>query len=241
MRAGVMAAELLEIVDRRRTATREQATPAKVRLQSVASWNPENFAREQIRRLVRQVFFSSAPQPKRHVLFSAVEPGADLGSICLRVAQTLAMETSASVAVVGSIPQDADTLGSCLEDASDDSSDGSMLLRKMAMRLASNLWLLPDQSANASHNSVSVAGFFGGLRNEFEYSIVQAPPAGESSRATEMAKAADGLILVLSAQHTRRASALRVKQMMEEAEVRILGTVLTDREFPIPERIYRRL
>jgi Mrp family chromosome partitioning ATPase len=56
-----------------------------------------------------------------------------------------------------------------------------------------------------------------------------------------MARVADGLILVLSAQRTRRATALKVKQMLEEAQVRILGAVLSDREFPMPERIYRRL
>jgi Mrp family chromosome partitioning ATPase len=56
-----------------------------------------------------------------------------------------------------------------------------------------------------------------------------------------MARLADGLILVLSARHTRRAAARRIKQLLDEARVQLLGTVLTDREFPIPERIYRRL
>src|SRR5258708_13697834 len=56
-----------------------------------------------------------------------------------------------------------------------------------------------------------------------------------------MGQLADGVILVLSAQRTRRVTARNVKEGLERAEARILGTVLSDRDFPIPERIYRRL
>jgi Mrp family chromosome partitioning ATPase len=56
-----------------------------------------------------------------------------------------------------------------------------------------------------------------------------------------MAQFADGIILVLSAHRTRRAMARKIKETLEAAQVRILGTVLSDRVFPIPERIYRRL
>jgi hypothetical protein len=35
--------------------------------------------------------------------------------------------------------------------------------------------------------------------------------------------------------------ARKIKETLEGAQVRILGTVLSDRVFPIPEEIYRRL
>ncbi len=54
-----------------------------------------------------------------------------------------------------------------------------------------------------------------------------------------MAHAADGIVLVVSAARTRRATALKVKNDLNG--VRLLGTVLCDREFPIPRGIYRRL
>jgi Mrp family chromosome partitioning ATPase len=56
-----------------------------------------------------------------------------------------------------------------------------------------------------------------------------------------MAQFADGIILVLSAHRTRRVVARRIKEVLEETKARVLGTVLTDRVFPIPEGIYRRL
>jgi Mrp family chromosome partitioning ATPase len=56
-----------------------------------------------------------------------------------------------------------------------------------------------------------------------------------------MAQFADGIILVLSASNTRRVVARKIKEMLDATHARVLGTVLTDRIFPIPERIYRRL
>jgi Mrp family chromosome partitioning ATPase len=89
--------------------------------------------------------------------------------------------------------------------------------------------------------SAALHSFFSEIRREFEYSIVQGQPAGESSMTTEIGQVADGVVLVISAQRTRRASARKIKEMLEAAQVRLLGTVLSDREFPIPEGIYRRL
>jgi Mrp family chromosome partitioning ATPase len=56
-----------------------------------------------------------------------------------------------------------------------------------------------------------------------------------------MGQLADGIVLVLSAERTRRVTARNMKDRIEGAHARVLGTVLCDREFPIPEKIYRRL
>lgn len=240
MRVEVMsAAGLLGMADERRVATTDRVEPAAAKLQSISPWNPETFAREQIRRLVRQVFFASAPRAIRQVVFSAVEPDADIETICLRVGEALAVETPADVAVVGASPALASGFDACLHDSRDHPSDGSTPLQGMATRLRGNLWLVPDEIAPAKGTSLPT--FLSDVRREFKYSILLGQPAGESSVTAEIAQAADGLILVLSAQRTRRAAALKIKQMLEQAEVKILGAVLSDREFPIPERIYRRL
>ena len=241
MRAAVISAGILGMADERRTAAAEKTAATQPRLQSIDSWNPKDFAREQIRRLVRQVFFSSEPQPARQVVFSGLEPGGYVGSICARVGEALAMETSADVAVVGTQLEDLDRAASWVEDARNALRNESTPLRRMGLRLRKNLWFIPDEMVQVNVNSASLHSFFSDVRSEFEYSIVQAQRAGESSGTTETARVADGLILVVSARRTRRASALKIKQMLEEAQVRILGAVLSDREFPIPERIYRRL
>jgi Mrp family chromosome partitioning ATPase len=79
------------------------------------------------------------------------------------------------------------------------------------------------------------------IRREFDYSIVVGSATEESDDAMAMAQFADGMILVLSAEHTRRITARKIREAMDAAQIRLLGTVLSDREFPVPAGIYRRL
>lgn len=241
MRAGFMSAGWLGIAEEKRAATQERAAPTKTRLQSIDGWKPENFAREQIRRLVRQLFRVSASLSARQVIFSALEPDTDIQAICMRVGQALAIETSADVAVVGGMPEEVAGLERYHAEPDYDLRDRNSPLRRTATRLGRNLWLVRVDMTPEKDKSAALHSFFSEIRREFEYSIVQGQPAGESSITTEIGQVADGVVLVISAQRTRRASARKIKEMLEAAQVRLLGTVLSDREFPIPEGIYRRL
>jgi Mrp family chromosome partitioning ATPase len=51
----------------------------------------------------------------------------------------------------------------------------------------------------------------------------------------------DGVVLVVEANATRRDAARRVKEILDAAGVSLLGVVLNNRTFPVPEAIYRRL
>ena len=104
-----------------------------------------------------------------------------------------------------------------------------------------NLWLLPLEGSGSEGSAASLHRYMGAVRKEFEYSIVAAPASAISNHAITLAQFADGIVLVLSAQRTRRVQARNIKATLELAQARLLGTVLSDREFPIPERIYRRL
>src|SRR5437588_1261383 len=64
-----------------------------------APWDRNRFAEEQIRWLVRQVFFSREPDAARQVVFSAVER-TDIAALCLQVGQILADQVSVSICVV---------------------------------------------------------------------------------------------------------------------------------------------
>jgi Mrp family chromosome partitioning ATPase len=79
------------------------------------------------------------------------------------------------------------------------------------------------------------------LQNDFEYVVIHGPVAGASSESALLGQLADGIILVLEAHNTRRATARKIKETLESTQSRILGTVLSERTFPVPERIYRRL
>ncbi len=211
----------------------------------VSRWNPESFAREQIWGLVRQVFFASLARPVRQIVLTAAESGTDVASICRQIGEVLALETSSGVAVVGRGTQNCQGIGTDRERTWPGIEGSATPLLRFATQVRSNLWMLLQSKILSGGDelvpSMSLNGYLAKLRREFEYSIVEGPPAGESSEAAALGRSADGIILVLEAHRTRRAAARKIKGTLDAADVRVLGMVLTGRRFPIPEGIYRRL
>jgi hypothetical protein len=246
-----------------RSNASEEVRPNLNSVQEARGWNPEDFARQQIQGLVRRVFFSNVSsnvslndslnvssnvpskdeRPVRQVVFSALDPETDVRSICRRVGEALALEIVGNVAIVGAYPrvlQGAESYQS--EPTGRPEPETNTPLRRAATRVQSNLWLVPGAGKDeARGGTAALHTYLGEVRSVFEYSIVEGPPAGESNDAMATAQFADGIILVLSARRTRRIAARKIKEMLEAAQARILGTVLSDRIFPIPEGIYRRL
>jgi len=218
-------------------------------LRDTDEWSPDSFAREQIRGLVRQVFFSNIARPVKQVVFSAVEADSDVGSICRLVGEALASKTQASIAVVSRDvgPDEREFVQE--QNSPTAAEESSIRLNHATKRVAGNLWFVPDGGYFSADDVVLVRlnsprlGYsrLAELRREFEYSIVQCPPAGESSAAAALGQLADGIILVLAAHRTRRTTARKVLETLRAAQVQLLGTVLSDRTFPIPKGIYSRL
>jgi len=226
-----------------RTSARTEVRRREKSAPGAEGWNPEDFAREQIRGLVRKVFFSNVERPVRQVVFSALDAETDVKSICRSVGEALAAETASKVAVVGEYPEalpDAELYQA--ETGGRSPGNGSAQPVRAATRLRGNLWLVPAaQREGGSGATALLHSHLGEMRREFEYSIVAGPPAGESNEVLAVAQFADGIILVLSADRTRRIAARKILEMLGGTGARILGTVLSDRIFPIPDSIYRRL
>ena len=207
-------------------------------------WSPESFGDEQVRSLVRQVFLPGWPKPARQVVFCAVEDG-DIAQICLRVSQVLAAQIVGSVALVEahltSTPEYAEsgTPGSHSHLAE------PRPLHDSAKRISGHLWRLSRETfmgdKDAGLSLESLPARLRELRLEFDYTIFHGPPAALCSDAALLGYLSDGVILVLKANSMRRAAAQRTVQMLRSANVRLLGSVLNGRTFPIPEGIYRRL
>jgi hypothetical protein len=208
--------------------------------QRQAEWNPDEFAREQIRGLVRRVFFSGSERPVRQVVFSAVEPQTDVHRICRRVGETLAIETQGTVAIAGGLPKLLHTR--VAGNLTPEIRDGNRRLRQTANQVRRNLWLVPAHTREGEPvTAASLHQYLSHVRREFDYSVVEGRAAAESNEAMAMAQFADGIILVLSAQNTRRATARTIKEAIEGSRARLIGMVLSDRVFPIPDALYRRL
>jgi len=79
------------------------------------------------------------------------------------------------------------------------------------------------------------------IRAHFDYVLITAPPIAECPSMGALGQRADGTVLVIEANDTRRDTALRAKQQWERANARLLGAVLNNRTFPIPDSLYARL
>jgi Mrp family chromosome partitioning ATPase len=106
-----------------------------------------------------------------------------------------------------------------------------------------NLWLIPSGLVKPGfHASIdSYRERLAELREAFEYVLLSAPALSRETEATFLGQLADGMVLIVEANHSRRETVRRAKEQLESANVRLLGAVLDQRTFPIPEGLYRRL
>jgi len=227
MKVGVLSAGVFGMGRAEKVCEQNKAIEEERILRPAPAWNLEKFVSEQIRGLVRQVFLPIANPPVRQVVFSSLEDETDTGDICRRAGEILAAETAKDVAIV-------------VDDRLHMVFDRNVALKEVGTRVRMNLWLVPfPENSDNDMSAESLHRYLGEMRREFEYSIVDAPAARGLGLAVATGQFADGIILVLSALRTRRAAARKFLEGL--SHVRLLGTVLSDREFPIPQRIYRRL
>src|SRR5205823_7806614 len=71
---------------------------------SLEPWSPEDYEREQLRSLVRQVFFPGWPRPARQVVLSTMDEGIETASAGLRIGKVMAGEISGNVGVIEIFP-----------------------------------------------------------------------------------------------------------------------------------------
>ena len=207
-----------------------------------SAWNPESFAQQQILSLVQRVFFPGWPRASRQVVFSSVDGYADSGSICARVSITMSERVPGTVCVI-----EADRNGMSLQRALESTGrpetyPGGKGIR-VGHRVRENLWLLrvDELLETQTFSLVGVRSRLSELRRQFDYTVIHAPAVGACSETGFLGQIADGVIWVVDERNTRRAIAREAKQILIAANARLLGVVINDRQFPIPETIYRKL
>ena len=211
--------------------------------------DPDGFAREEILRLVQSLFLGTNngddQAGAKKVVFCGVDQAKGSTLLCAQVARSLAEQVQSQVCVV-----DANLraiANSSLFDLLGPVGTPQSKLDDQAttcQRVTDNLWL-------ASRDSLALNGGIPtldqmrvkikDLGDEFGFIVINAPPIGLYSDATLLGQVANGVVLVLEAHSTRRSAARRAKLALEAANVLVLGTVLNNRKFPIPESLYRML
>ena len=202
-------------------------------------------AKEEIAELVQRLFFHGG---HKVVSFSGIECDDRSSWICARAGESLASQADTSVCLVDAnfgSPQQLHThldAGNRTGLAAALTTEGP--IRSFATPLSiGDLWLMPSGSAkgNLSRYAESCRTRFAELRQEFGYVLISAPPLTRETEATLMGQLADGVVLIVEANQTRRESVRKAKEHLESAQVQLLGAVLDQRTFPIPEFLYRKL
>ncbi|HXY02858.1 MAG TPA: hypothetical protein VEI49_04730 [Terriglobales bacterium] len=203
-----------------------------------------SLAEQQISGLVRQIFLQGGKKKARQVSFSAVDEDTEIACLCMMVGNALQRQDSGTTCVVDAMPRWATKEVRAIDGrVSRQPRFGS--LRDAAQQLSDRLWFMKSEvlrEDGARQWSASwIRGRLAELRLDFDYTVLLGPPASSHDEATLLASRCDGIVLVLRANSTRRLVAQKVKEKLQAANVRILGAVMTERTFPIPETIYHKL
>jgi Mrp family chromosome partitioning ATPase len=204
-----------------------------------------DIGQEEIMRLVQRVFLSANERAPRLVVFCGVDGESGSSSICARAGLALATEYSHLVCLVDAnlrSPRLSNIFG---VDAKTPCSDESAFMREQCTQIEGNLWFAGADLLTDAHGALPAVNELKQrltkLRGMFEYVLIDAPGTSVCENAAHLGQAADAAILVIEANSTRRLTARNAKASLDAAGVRLLGTVLNNRTFAIPEQLYRKL
>jgi capsular exopolysaccharide synthesis family protein len=209
----------------------------------------DQMAQEESLKLVRRVFLLQGGERPQAVVFAGIELGDGCSRICTNTAKTLARSISGSVCLVNAdqrSPSLAPLFGVTNRSGLADALSQQGSIREFAQKLhPDNLWLLSCGSFATDSPSLSssdrLKALLAQLRKEFDFVLINVPAVILDGAASQWGQLVDGVILVVEANLTRREVARKAKESLESAKVRLLGAVLNNRTFPIPETIYRNI
>ncbi len=196
-------------------------------------------------RLVRSIFLPNKGNAPRQVVFFGVDSESGSSSVCADAGRILADNTSKAICVVDANVHSA-RLSQILGFSPGVPFAGkSGSIREQCVQIRSNLWLAGTDLMTDRRGSLlaeeELRARLAQLEDAFEYLLIDAPGARTSKDAELLGYVVDAAVLVIEANKTRRLAAGKAKERLEAAGVRLLGTVLNDRTFPIPDTFYKFL
>ena len=218
---------------------------AAIQVVPILSGHAGSASGEEILRLIQRIFLSANGSAPRQVVLCGVDGENSSSSVCAMAGRTLAANSSRPVCVVDANVRSPRLSGMFGVEGKNLFSGPTAALRDQCVKIGSNLWLAgPNILADDSQVLLppdQLKERLAQLREMFEYMLIDAPGTSVCGDAQLLGLVADAAILVIEANSTRRLTARKAKETLEAAGIRLLGTVLSNRSFPIPEGLYKRL
>lgn len=204
---------------------------------------------DEVTKLVQRLFLLPGVESPRAVVFMGTEPGNGCSWMCARTAEVLASQVTGTVCLVDANlkePAQHEMFGIANHHGLSDSLRSNDPIAHYVQRVSRpNLYLVsggsPTENWQGLVGSERMRMRLTELRNEFDYVLVDAAAMSVSNDSVILGRASDGVVLVLKANSSRREWARKAVQELQTAKARVLGAVLNQRTFPIPESIYKKL
>lgn len=203
---------------------------------------------DELRKLVQRVFLVHNGNAPHAVAFCGANRGTGTTWVCARAGESLARESAASVCLIDAnlrSPSLHTAFGAANDAGFANIAETSCVATELAQKISKNLWIVtagtPATTDTAHLNGESLRERFAELRNAFDFLLIDTPALDVSSDAVLLGRVADGIVLVVASDSTRRETARNAKASLEIAQIPVLGAVLNKRRFPIPNAIYRKI
>jgi Mrp family chromosome partitioning ATPase len=224
---------------------RARAVDDRVIAQELSPKNLGDAQGEEMLSLAQTIVLSATGRTARQVVFCGVDEDNGSSSVCASAGRALAAIGAKSVCLV-----DANVRSPRLSRALGINTPSlvpgrSGSIREQCVFIDSSLWLagtdLMIDSRGALLPVADLKHRLQELQEAFEYVLIDAPAAGILPDAAILGQLADAAVLVVEANSTRRVTARRAKDTLEAAGVRLLGSVLRNRSFPLPKGLYKKV
>ena len=243
--------ELLQNLGKDRRAFETDSLDVRMKDRAPSATIPVNLPGaelHQINELVQRLILQAGVDAPRTIVFTGTEPGNGCSWVCAHAGVVLANQVSASVCLVdGNLraPTLHNHLGIANEHGLGDALGEEEPIRRFVHATTRhNLLLLTAGSAGNKQPSLSSARMrlrMTELRAQYDYVLIDAAALSVSEDAVALGSLADGVVLVLKANSSRRETARKAVEDLRAAEAKVLGVVLNQRTFPIPDKIYKKL
>ncbi len=201
---------------------------------------------EAVAGLIKNLFQvrTSADRAVRRLLFTSVDDNRCSSDIAPRVAEALAAQSNRSVCLCD-LDLHEPTLPGRVPAIEGQRGFADAVVERGPLRACThgapshaNLWLLPAGAPTLDViprlSDPDTQNRLADLLSTFYYVIGYTSPVGVHADATHLGKVFDGVVLVVDASATKSAVVRTAAQSLEQAKVRLLGTVLNHRaEAPV--------
>lgn len=196
---------------------------------------------------------SELPRTGRRVFaISSAVAGEGATTTGLQLARTLARKGDGKVLLIdGDTSRVAGTLSQSMGNAAalpglSEVLTGQIELSKAVLSTDEpNLHFLPAGQENIVFGEVGPSDkmrqFLDDMATLYRVVAVDTPPVLNHPETRSLAALTDGAIFVVRAHRTRREVVQKALGILQDSHVRVLGVVLNDRRYPVPEFLYRRL